>query len=139
MGPCPQNSFLEVVSMKLSEAIRLNGMTKPQGVGGASLSSLSAPCAIGGALQSIGRQLTDGFVQDNYSRFKKAWSWTKRDGRCPACSSPQPIFAVIYHLNDIHRWNREQIAAWVETVEPQDEQADGGPGPGVAALKETAV
>ena len=110
--------------MKLSEAIRLNGMTKPQGVGGASLSSLSAPCAIGGALQSIGQQLTGGFVLDNYARFSRAWPWTDRDGYCPACGSPNQMFGVVYHLNDIHRWSREQIAAWVETVEPQEECAE---------------
>ena len=35
--------------------------------------------------------------------------------RCPAgCKKQIPIGAMIVHLNDDHRWTREQIADWLE-------------------------
>lgn len=40
---------------------------------------------------------------------------------CPACptyiGSRRPTFNLIAHLNDDHRWTREAIADWVETIE----------------------
>lgn len=43
---------------------------------------------------------------------------------CPACGLPKKkvsrgisIPKLVYHLNDDHRWSREAIAEWVETVE----------------------
>jgi predicted nucleic-acid-binding protein len=28
---------------------------------------------------------------------------------------------IVWHLNDKHKWTREQIAEWVETIEAQQE------------------
>jgi hypothetical protein len=107
--------------MKLSEAIRMNGMMKPQGFGDQSIASLDAPCAIGGALQSIGIQDPRG-ASNNYGLATFAWPWLNRKLDCPFCNvfKGHRIVSVLYHLNDNHRWTRSQIADWVETVEPKE-------------------
>ncbi len=42
--------------------------------------------------------------------------------RCPAegCRKTLSLASILVHLNDDHRWTREQIAAWLE-----DEKANG--------------
>jgi len=109
-------------TMKLSEAIRMNGMMKPQGFGDYSIGSIEAPCAIGGALQSVGLQdcLQIGM---NYMIVTDVWPWLKLPVSCPVtdcyCGGIQvQAISLIYHLNDQHRWTRAQIADWVELHEP---------------------
>lgn len=56
-----------------------------------------------------------------------------RHSSCPVTGcwlrSNNQLDAVIPHLNDVHRWFRERIAEWVETIEakgriqPEDELA----------------
>jgi hypothetical protein len=109
------------MTMKLSEAILMNGMTKPQGFGGESLSSLDAPCALGGALQSVGYQLVGRLSVDaNYSAVGELWPWTRKEALCPVCDEARMNISIIWHLNDHHRWTRAQIAEWVATVEPNE-------------------
>jgi hypothetical protein len=96
---------------------------------------VEAPCAIGGALQSIGKQVicshddidnNYSVFDNNYSVFVRAWPFTDN---CAACPGEQCHFwdykwgyasiqTIVYHLNDHHRWTRSQIADWVATVEP---------------------
>ena len=42
--------------------------------------------------------------------------------KCPAesCAKRLTLAAILVHLNDDHRWTREQIATWLE-----DEKANG--------------
>src|SRR5204862_5426066 len=64
--------------------------------------------------------------------------------RCPAgCKKHVPIGALIVHLNDDHRWTREQIAAWLRgervvaakpDVDGQGADADEGGGCAAARL-----
>lgn len=37
--------------------------------------------------------------------------------KCPECSSVGAIFHMIQHINDVHRWKREEIADWLETLD----------------------
>ena len=102
--------------MKLSEAIRMNGMTKPQGFENESFYSNVAPCALGGALLSIGRPQT-------YLALFDSWPWITAVTNCPCEHCTFACYRVaeaIWHLNDQHAWTRQQIANWVETVEPQE-------------------
>jgi hypothetical protein len=114
--------------MKLSEAIRMNGMMKPQGFGIRALYSKEAPCAIGGALQVVGATQT-------HETLAKIWPWVSRNTRCPGCDSTGDsslrcealrrrefdlTLNILWHLNDQHKWTRQQIADWVETVEPAE-------------------
>jgi hypothetical protein len=112
-----------MATMKLSEAIRMNGMMKPQGFGGISIADPDAPCALGGALQSVGRQLP--FVSEpNYNFVRDIWPFLDEERDCPECGyTGHPMYVIIYHLNDVHRWTRAQIADWVELHEPLDDAA----------------
>ncbi len=105
--------------MRLSEAIRLGAMLKPQGRG-AIIGARGRTCALGAALDAIGA-LTDEWDQ---ARLPKMWSWACEQDkyRCPACARPRRMnstFNIITHLNDRHRWTREAIADWVATIEPK--------------------
>lgn len=57
--------------------------------------------------------------------------------RCPVCTVSGPtdpygqIYYTIVHLNDRHRWSREQIADWLDTLDidltikpPEEQDAD---------------
>lgn len=35
---------------------------------------------------------------------------------CPACQEPLTVTATAAHLNDMHRWTREAIADWLDTL-----------------------
>jgi hypothetical protein len=98
--------------MRLSEAIRLGAMLHPQAFQSLRVIDMDTgavvrTCALGAAEQAgynIERESAEESLQ-----------------RCPACP-PVPFFwsvnMVIAHLNDDHRWTRERIADWVETLEP---------------------
>src|SRR5688500_2999835 len=108
--------------MRLSEAIRLGAMLRPQGFG--SLRGCNrqpgTSCALDAAAESLGLDLEvlDGSEPSHYRAIVAQYPFLATQ-RCPECrlmcdSSPAK---VIWHLNDQHRWTREQIADWVETIE----------------------
>lgn len=99
--------------MKLSEAIRLGSMLHPQGfeeLRSYQYDDLGAvigmkTCALGAA-QAAGYWLDDICI----TRLQ-----------CPACATVEWLDNLIPHLNDDHRWTREAIADWVETLELRKE------------------
>lgn len=114
--------------MRLSEAIRLGAMLKPQAFG--DYTDGIGSCAWGAANEAMGRPVDHEEVDD-------AWLVMLHPpvAHCPACgivalSTPiddaegqGAIAFLVEHLNDDHRWTREAIADWVETIEQQQEQA----------------
>jgi len=103
--------------MRLSEAIRLGAMLHPQRFGSyatyrdergrfcssnAPIATIAATCALGAA--SAAGLTTDDAIDS--PRFT-----------CPACNWHTQRLALVIHLNDRHRWTRERIADWVESVE----------------------
>lgn len=114
--------------MKLSEAIRLGSMMRPQATGDLLVDGGS--CAWGAAYDSIAKleylaDINTPFREcDNIDR-ENGWIWVKKLSECPACCGARiPFSFIISHLNDMHRWTREDIAAWVETVEPQEQDSE---------------
>lgn len=109
--------------MKLSEAIRLEGMTLEQSVG-VSHDVTKSACALQGAVLMVGR---DAVESEYCTSICAEWPWAARGGvvwylLCPECTDVRSDAAdTIVHLNDHHRWTRNQIADWVETVEPAEE------------------
>lgn len=117
--------------MKLSEAIRLGSMMKPQGFGdfyitpiwksngplGLEIPLHEASCALGAALDATDTDDSD---------YPDAWNPLVDFRRqCPQCSTYQEIvWDVIVHLNDDHRWTRERIADWVEQIEIEQERRE---------------
>ena len=115
--------------MKLSEAIRLGAMLRPQGFESFGLdlgNGQRVTCALGAAAEAIGSQsLTWQFYAVNNREVAEDLDavfgeiLNARHRRCPVkgCRTRRIPAGVIVHLNDGHRWTREQIAEWVETIE----------------------
>jgi hypothetical protein len=97
-------------AVRLSEAIRLGAMLKPQGFWSL-LTADGHTCALGAALDAIGA---------SPSHFDEFLRW-------PVLTSSvtHPVtgtwwvsaYGCIADLNDTHRWTREQIAGWVASIE----------------------
>lgn len=97
-----------------SEAIREGSKLRPQGFGEFHADGKS--CALGAGREAI-YGTTEG-NQEHYDQIRALFPYmaeTYTD--CPACPLRLSLFVITYHLNDDHRWAREQIANWLETEE----------------------
>ena len=95
---------------KLSEAIREGGQGRHQARGAWYWPHKA--CALQAAVND------DDWTT---ARYQKGWEWIEEieDRVCPACGHYyQTAMTMILHLNDIEEWTFEQIAEWVESVEP---------------------
>lgn len=104
--------------MKLSEAIRLGAMLKPQGFG--MLFDGEGTCANGAALDACGLLAEIG-THILKNRFPIVEVQAER---CFVCEKYMAKLAfsttlggLVAHLNDDHKWTRERIADWVESQE----------------------
>lgn len=129
--------------MKLSEAIRLGSMLGPQARGSLSqqtrrfwglLRGPEAYCALGAAFKARGCELRAGVSQGGANLSYRGGGAVAGEPiqvivtppewpmhvvtLCPVCGTDNALFRQIPHLNDLHRWTREQIAEFVETIEP---------------------
>lgn len=113
--------------MRLSEAIKLGAMLKPQGFGDYQTGDGGA-CALGSALDAVG---VAADKQNGLTDLSLALRFpaVNTPATCPwkLCRDTfaHEIGSVITHLNDDHCWTRERIADWVATVEPQETTSDG--------------
>ncbi len=99
--------------MKLSEAIRLGAMLGPQAFA-ESFSVDGGSCARGAAMLAIGG--TCWYSGPWFIEFQSI------NTTCPECHRIGTAGGIIaFCLNDHHRWTRERIADWVETVETAQE------------------
>jgi len=124
LKPAPERVPSEQASvpMKLSTAIRLGAMLKPQAYDG---SATDATCALRAACEALGikdERRPTGTL--NYTALRAAYPllWSTEHG-CPACvanADGADVLDRVYHLNDWHRWTRERIADWIATIEPQE-------------------
>lgn len=117
--------------LRLSEAIRLGAMLRPQGFG--HLFSHGKSCALGAAKEAIGmkgkRGKSTAWKMGQTFDFPAYWPWLRmavthpvKEYQCgPDCRHASDAFWVVMHLNDHLRWSRERIADWVESVEPKEE------------------
>ena len=107
--------------MKLSEAIRLGAMLRPQAFG--DYTDGVGTCAIGAACEAYGVPLNADTELLPWSELLEATDVAT----CPVCGvsgpfeSDEAFYGLIPHLNDDHRWAREAIADWVETIERAQE------------------
>ncbi len=109
--------------MKLSEAIRLGAMLKPQAFGDM---SISGSCALQSAAEALGlrhRMSIYCELPDIYPHLESLIV-DLPDGLTGFMNGPRvPLIEAIYTLNDIAKWTRERIADWVETIEREQEAA----------------
>jgi hypothetical protein len=104
--------------MKLSEAIRLGSMLKPQ-LTNALFISGGKSCALGAALDAIGQKVRDF---DGFGAVEAAFPICLIRIKHPNEPRTYDLDEVIADLNDNHGWTREQIADWVEAIEHAQEQ-----------------
>lgn len=105
--------------MRLSEAIRLGAMATTQGTGCASFRSDTAPCALGAARLAAGLVL--GESHDDFFHLGEVFPLIHVPVDAPVGETHcgDHVMDVVWKLNDIHCWTREQIADWVEGIEQQ--------------------
>lgn len=127
--------------MRLSEAIRLGAMLKPQAFGsfftrGSDVTvvgdvlglrrTADSTCALGGALDAVGALEFSALEWVAYG-LPSRWPVLRVAATCPECGEccgAQGVWDVVaVHLNNKHRWTREQIADWVESIEQAQQPA----------------
>lgn len=121
--------------MRLSEAIRLGAMLRPQVV--LFFFSNGASCALGAAAEASGVTYPDfGRV---ISVLEDRWPWIYAVyAPCPVCQDRRNMRGLVPHLNNAHAWTREEIAAFVATIEPVHGQTTEEP-KAVAAVDPVAA
>lgn len=109
--------------MKLSEAILLGSTLNPQGfcadpaVGDCALWSAARSVGIGAYPDDEGRHPDYGLLRDRFPVLNTP------DVGCPVCGFiEQNLGFIVWHLNDSHRWTRERIADWIETIEDRQSE-----------------
>ncbi len=100
--------------MKLSEAIRLGAMLKPQYHDGSG--DGKATCALAAAADALG--IKYGIIAP-YDALEKLYPQLLKYERHPISKEMEPLEQCIWGLNDSFRWTRERIADWVATIEAQ--------------------
>lgn len=112
-------------TLTLSEAIRLGAMLKPQAFHELYSPTSGGSCALGAAADALGLLDTEAGGYKS-GLVPESWKWALRPAECPLCGTDfrlapliarREVQAVIVHLNNFHRWTREQIADFVETLE----------------------
>ncbi len=104
--------------MKLSDAIRLGAMLKPQGFNG--IADGPTSCALTAAAEAVGVKARMALHPD-YHVLMDRFPVLRQPGSCPLCDGAFiRVMDVVWDLNDTHRWTRDQIADWVATVEPSE-------------------
>ena len=122
------------MKMRLSEAILLGAMLRPQGVEDffsvqhdpITNQEIITSCALGAAYEAVtGKHDMETMSNEDFREgFLSALSLkAKMPCKCRvACGEDfgiWPLESAIPHLNDEHKWTRERIAAWVATIEEQ--------------------
>jgi hypothetical protein len=92
----------------------MGSMVRPQEFG--HLMTFQGSCALGAAFEAVGLLNVMHRPSDPHPEMPESWELEKPT-RCPACNrtTDDEMVFLITHLNDHHRWTREQIADWIET------------------------
>ena len=104
---------------ELAEAIRFGARQRSEQAFGEYYQGRHASCALGAAYEGLYR-LPEEVGQLHPKRLDRLWECLEGTIRtCPeGCRKRLILAAMIIHLNDDHRWDRERIAAWVAGTGP---------------------
>lgn len=104
---------------ELAAFIRAGAARRPEQAFGDYYKGRFASCALGAAYEGLYRLPAEA----EGTRPSKDLEWffdclESTIRRCPVegCRKRLVLSALIVHINDDHRWSREQIAAWLESV-----------------------
>ena len=112
---------------ELAEAILSGAERRPRQSFGTYFGPEGGSCALGAAYDGVYRlpESVRGTHPTRMDRFFHCLENVSK--RCPAgCRKKVPIAALIVHLNDDHRWTREQIADWLRGAPPRPNAAARG-------------
>jgi hypothetical protein len=112
---------------ELAEAILSGAERRPRQSFGMYFGPEGGSCALGAAYDGVYRlpESVRGTHPTRMDRFFHCLENVSK--RCPAgCRKQVPIAALIVHLNDDHRWTREQIADWLRGAPPRPNAAARG-------------
>ena len=118
----------------LSEAIRVGCKRAPMQQFGSYVSNLGlSACVLGAAYMAVEADTMSRFSpRDIMSLLVATFPILETVSECPSCRpirshrhaaqhfasiGDDSLLSVMGHLNDKHRWSRERIADWVESVE----------------------
>jgi len=104
---------------ELAEAIRFGARRRSEQAFGEYYQGRHASCALGAAYEGLYR-LPEELGQLHPKRLDRLWECLEGTIRsCPeGCRKRLILAAMIIHLNDDHRWDRERIATWVAGTGP---------------------
>jgi hypothetical protein len=110
----------------LAEAIRFGARRRTEQAFGDYYQGRRASCALGAAYEGLYR-LPEEVGQLHPKRLDRLWACLEGTIRsCPeGCRKRLILAAMIIHLNDDHRWDRERIAAWVAGAGPTAPPPEG--------------
>jgi hypothetical protein len=104
---------------ELASFIRAGAERRPEQAYGDYYKGKNASCALGAAYEGmyrLPREMEGAHPTKDLEWFFDCLEGTVR--RCPVdgCKKRLVLSALIVHINDEHRWSREQIATWLESV-----------------------
>lgn len=103
----------------LADAIRRGAARRPEQAYGEYYKGRRASCALGAAYEGLYRlpEMMEGEHPKDLFQYYECLDFQIR--RCPeGCRKQLPLGALIVHLNDVHRWDRERIAEWLSSLPP---------------------
>ena len=102
---------------ELAAAIRAGAARRPDQAFGDYFIGRRASCALGAAYEGMYRLAEDmggkrptKDLEWFFDCLETTLRWCPIEG----CKKHLVLSAMIVHLNDVHQWSREQIAAWLE-------------------------
>jgi hypothetical protein len=105
-----------LVERQLADAIRAGAERRPEQAFGDYFHGRHASCALGAAFDGMYRLPDDMGGRRPTKDLEQVFDCLDGTVRaCPVsgCKKTLALSAIIVHLNDDHRWDRESIAAWV--------------------------
>jgi hypothetical protein len=113
---------------ELAEAIRFGARRRSEQAFGDYYQGTHASCALGAAYEGLYR-LPEEVGQLHPKRLDRLWQCLEGTIRaCPeGCRKRLILAAMIIHLNDDHRWDRERIAVWVAGPAPNAPSPEASP------------
>lgn len=132
-------------NLRLSEAIRLGSMLGPQSFGTLFCED-GGSCALGAALRAIGSDISPHWkaigpklplllarADHPFNDAIQSVYVSRVDQQSEVYEGT--LWSVIVSLNNTHRWTRERIADWVETIEREMEAKQAEAAEQVLVLK----